>query len=101
LQRIRTQNTIKREGGERERGKQFYIGSPQKSRVLQSPYTLKGVHYNLKRLQMLKHTSKRLPNAQVQQQETSYAQALSKKLLNAQVQQQETSYVQALSKRLH
>jgi hypothetical protein len=63
-----------------ERDKQFYIGSLHKSRLLQSPCTSKGVHYNLNRLELLKHTSKRLPNAQVQQQEASYAQALSKRL---------------------
>jgi hypothetical protein len=51
----------------REKHKQIYIGSSHRPKVVQSPCTSRGFHYNLTRLQLLKHTDKRLLNAQVSQ----------------------------------
>jgi hypothetical protein len=80
LQRINTK-TNKRVR-ERKRDTTIYTGSSHKSRVVQSPCTSKGFHYNHTRLQV----------AQAHKQETSFAQVSQyKRLLTAQAHKQETS----------
>jgi len=63
-----------RERERESRHKQIYTGSSHNKGVAKFPCTSKGFHYNLTRLQLLKDSSKRLPNAQAHLQETSNVQ---------------------------
>ena len=53
----------------------IYTGSSHKPRVVQSPCTSKGFHYNHTRLQLLKHTARDFLCSSITIQETSNAQA--------------------------
>jgi hypothetical protein len=71
VQRISTKHKDKEIWIEKAYTQQFYIGSSYNPEIVQSPCTSKGFHYILNILQVLKDTSKRLPYAQAQLQETS------------------------------
>jgi hypothetical protein len=76
------QNRVRERERERKEHTNIYPGSSHKPRVVQSPCTSKGFHYNHTRLQV----------AQAHKQETSFAQVSQyKRLLTAQAHKQETS----------
>lgn len=82
LQRIKINIKMCVRERETERGRERERDSRHKSiilvpptRVVQSPCTFKGFHYNHTRLQLLKDTINRISNAQAQKQETFNAQS--------------------------
>ena len=79
---------------EREQTQAIYTSSSHNIGVVQSPCTSKGFHYSQYLLQLLKDSSKRLPNAQAHLQKTSILKVTTKRLPLAQGQLQETSNAQ-------